>query len=1176
MKKIKSLLFFLALLTSNTVILATSSLEGQQEQDELPDDDSGVMLAMAAFEGQQEPVELPYESVLQSYLAPHNRRSVFQSLKFSPNTIDAMLQIEPHLTDKLLGSELTQQIRASRHLPTAAFVKLLTLFHPPIFTIERLFILPNANAQIVQFLQRPQQWIQTILNLKLPCPELENDQYPSPAQIQELQQLPNTAVLSSEQAQRFVKHFYPRIYKILRFNTEQSTNFMQLSYPRRQQLLEYSPNTIDNILRIEPYHIQLLTDGQFEDLLHINPDHFKKFRHLSSSQVYKLRGLEVQKVDKVLNFELEQIQQILELELGQIKRIIELDPDEVTRVLGFTLPHRQRILMAEAPGIKKFLQFDDAECGFFLDGPPQWFYMVQELLVENSYFFRLKTLGMNYWERLFDFTPYKVTALLNIFDNNTRRQILELNTFKPILKILSYDAFKNFLSCKPQERETLTQFRNFLTDKFPQKEMLTEFISSQIETILNLESSSRGKILTLMLEEIEKFCDLVPEHREVIARENMSESIQKILKFRDFEEIKPFSIDKFNNLLYLTPEEIETLNQLTSLQSAEILNLKSYYERKILTLMPEEIGKFLQFLPNHRTALLKVENFSESIQKILQFCDLEEIKSFSDHQFYNLLKRTPEEIKKLNHLTCIEREEILNLESYQQSKILTLMPEEIKKFYDLVPEHRALFVKLPRENMSEKIQKILKFRDFKEITPFSIDKFNNLLNCTLAEINTLNQLTSLQSAEILNLHSYYQSKILTLMPEEIRKFLQFLPNHREALLRVENMSESIQKILQFCDLEEIKSFSDHQFNNLLKRTPEEMKTLSRLTCIEREEILNFQFDNDTKKMLTLMLEEIKKFCDLVPEHRALLVKLPRENMSEKIQKILKFRDFKEIKPFSIDKFNNLLYLTPEEIETLNQLTSLQSAEILNLNSYYERKILTLMPEEIRKFLQFLPNHRTALLRVENFSESIQKILQFCDLEEIKSFSDHQFYNLLKRTPEEMKTLNRLTCIEREKILNFQLYDDTEKLLTLMLEEIKKFCDLVPEHREVLLKLARENMSESIQKILKFRDFKEITPFSMDKFNNLLNCTLEEINTLNQLTSLQSAEILNLDSYYESEILTLMPEEIGERLNILSKQRKQVLCNAEELKQQMTTAVPQDQQCSVTSSKKDPSKAQFEE
>ena len=112
MKKIKSLLFFLALLTSNTVILAASSLEGQQEQDELPDDDSGVMLAMAAFEGQQEPVELPYESVLQSYLAPHNRRSIFQSLKFSPKTIDAMLQIEPHLTDKFLGSELTQEIRA--------------------------------------------------------------------------------------------------------------------------------------------------------------------------------------------------------------------------------------------------------------------------------------------------------------------------------------------------------------------------------------------------------------------------------------------------------------------------------------------------------------------------------------------------------------------------------------------------------------------------------------------------------------------------------------------------------------------------------------------------------------------------------------------------------------------------------------------------------------------------------------------------------------------------------------------------------------------------------------------------------------------------------------------------------------------------------------------------------
>ena len=80
--------------------------------------------------------------------------------------------------------------------------------------------------------------------------ELENDQYPSPAQIQELQQLPNTAVLSSEQAQRFVKHFYPRIYKILRFNTEQCTNFRHFSYPRRQQLLEYSPNTIDNILRI--------------------------------------------------------------------------------------------------------------------------------------------------------------------------------------------------------------------------------------------------------------------------------------------------------------------------------------------------------------------------------------------------------------------------------------------------------------------------------------------------------------------------------------------------------------------------------------------------------------------------------------------------------------------------------------------------------------------------------------------------------------------------------------------------------------------------------------------------------------------------------------------------------------------------------------------------------------
>ena len=350
----------------------------------------------------------------------------------------------------------------------------------------------------------------------------------------------------------------------------------------------------------------MLTDGQFEDLLHINPDHFKKFRHLSSSQVYKLRGLEVQIVDKVLNFELEQIQQILELELGQIKRIIELDPDEVTRVLGFTLPHRQRILMAEAPGIKKFLQFDDAECGFFLDGPPQWFYMVQELLVENSYFFCLKTLGMNYWERLFDFTPCKVTALLNIFDN-TRRQILELNTFKPILKILSYDAFKNSLSCKPLERETLTQFRNFLTDKIPQKEMLTEFISSQIETILNLESSSRGKMLTLMLEEINKFCDLVPEHREVLLklpREKMSESIQKFLKFRDFKEITPFSIEKFNNLLNCTLEEINTLNQLPSLQSAEILNLGSYYESKILTLMPEEIRKRLNILSKQRKQVL--------------------------------------------------------------------------------------------------------------------------------------------------------------------------------------------------------------------------------------------------------------------------------------------------------------------------------------------------------------------------------------------------------------------------------------------------------------------------------------------------------------------------------------------------------------------------------------------
>ncbi|PPE03988.1 hypothetical protein [Holospora curviuscula] len=56
------------------------------------------------------------------------------------------------------------------------------------------------------------------------------------------------------------------------------------------------------------------------------------------------------------------------------------------------------------------------------------------------------------------------------------------------------------------------------------------------------------------------------------------------------------------------------------------------------------------------------------------------------------------------------------------------------------------------------------------------------------------------------------------------------------------------------------------------------------------------------------------------------------------------------------------------------------------------------------------------------------------------------------------------------------------------------------------------------------------------------------------------------------------EEIKELIHFkhFSRGREIFLQKAKEFKLQMTTVIPQDQQCSVTSSKKDPSKAQFEE